>query len=51
MTPQSLSIADLKAVIDYVAVMPFPSDKLIRVKILCHNELISRIKSITEPKT
>ena len=51
MTPQSLSIADLKAVIDYISELPAPPDKIIHVKILCRNELMNRIKSITEPKT
>lgn len=54
MTPQSLSIADLKAVIDYVDGLFEPSKKLIYLAQECSDILKDKIWDIippTEPKT
>ena len=58
MTPQSLSIADLKAVIDYIekttVIHEWDSDEINESYDLCNEEIIKRISAIhppTEPKT
>ena len=53
MTPQSLSIADLKAVIDYVRQCYKPSKELIEISMDCNSEIYNRIIQLlppTEPK-
>lgn len=49
MTPQSLSIADLKAVIEYIEYRYNGTPYMVDIKIKCHNELFSRIKQLKPP--
>jgi hypothetical protein len=54
MTPQHLSIADLKAVIDYVDQLVSPPTSILKTRMDCRNELYKRIFKLhppTEPKT
>ena len=53
MTPQSLSIADLKAVIEFINKYPYPTSNEFDLIFKCEQELTLRLNQMkypTEPK-
>lgn len=53
MTPQNLSIADLKAVIEFINKYPYPTSNDFDLRFKCEQELTLRLNQMkypTEPK-